>query len=56
VDAATRRLPENGQDRALAVPTAEGYLVAVADGALVNCVRLPSGELQDDVAVVVVAG
>jgi serine/threonine protein phosphatase PrpC len=33
VDAAIRRLPENGQDRALAAPTAGGYLVAVADGA-----------------------
>jgi serine/threonine protein phosphatase PrpC len=33
VQAAIKVLPEGGQDRALAVPTAGGYLVAVADGA-----------------------
>jgi serine/threonine protein phosphatase PrpC len=33
VEAALKLLPENGQDRALAVPTQGGYLVAVADGA-----------------------
>jgi serine/threonine protein phosphatase PrpC len=33
VEAAIKLLPESGQDRALAVPTAGGYLVAVADGA-----------------------
>jgi hypothetical protein len=54
-----------GADRALAVATAQGYLLALADGAgtvaetadvLASCVRLPSGALQDDVAVVVLTG
>ena len=33
VEAAIKVLPESGQDRAIAMPTAGGYLVAVADGA-----------------------
>ena len=33
MEAASKLLPENGQDRALAVPAPGGYLVAVADGA-----------------------
>jgi serine/threonine protein phosphatase PrpC len=33
VEAAIKVLPASGQDRAIAIPTAGGYLVAVADGA-----------------------
>jgi PPM family protein phosphatase len=33
VEAAIKVLPASGQDRAIAVPSARGYLVAVADGA-----------------------
>jgi serine/threonine protein phosphatase PrpC len=33
VEAAIKVLPASGQDRAIALPTAGGYLVAVADGA-----------------------
>jgi serine/threonine protein phosphatase PrpC len=33
MEAAAKVLPVSGEDRAIAMPTAEGYLVAVADGA-----------------------
>ena len=33
MEAAINVLPMSGQDRAIAIPTAGGYLVAVADGA-----------------------